>query len=135
MPLPRPNRDLLLPAGTRRILHLDVDAFLASVEAGSLDLVLSNPPYVLESERSLMERDVLDHEPAGALFDADGLPLTRRLVQEAWTTLKPGGLLAIETGFDKAPLVESFFTEAGFTELRRVQDLGKIERVVVGIRP
>lgn len=108
---------------------------LGPLAPSSLDLVLSNPPYVLESERELMSPDVLDHEPPSALFDADGLPLTRRLVSEAWDALKPGGLLAIETGFDKAPLVESFFAEAGFTELRRELDLGEIERVVVGTRP
>jgi release factor glutamine methyltransferase len=108
---------------------------LGPLASASLDLVLSNPPYVLESERELMTPDVLAHEPASALFDAEGLPLTRRLVAEAWRALRPGGLLAVETGFDKAPLVESFFAEVGFVELRRELDLGEIERVVVGVRP
>jgi len=108
---------------------------LSPIQSGSLDLILSNPPYVLETERELMTPDILAHEPASALFDADGLPLTRRLVEEAFRTLRPGGLLAVETGFDKAPLVESFFAEVGFSDLRREQDLGEIERVVVGLRP
>ncbi|MBL4845227.1 MAG: peptide chain release factor N(5)-glutamine methyltransferase [Planctomycetes bacterium] len=108
---------------------------LGPCRPSSLDLVLSNPPYVLEAERALMTPEILDHEPQSALFDADGLPLTQRLVQQAFTALRSGGLLAIETGFDKAPLVESFFSEAGFVALRRESDLGDVERVVVGSRP
>lgn len=107
---------------------------LAPLASASLDLVLSNPPYVLERERELMTPDVLAHEPPAALFDEEGLPLTRRLVEEAWRVLRPGGLLAVETGFDKASLVESFFTEVGFEEVRRQKDLGEIERVVLGVR-
>ena len=108
---------------------------LGACRPGALDLVLSNPPYVLESERSLLSREILEHEPSSALFDRDGLPLTERLVEEAWVALRPGGLLAIETGFDKAPLVESFFAKVGFVALRRESDLGEVERVVVGSRP
>tara|TARA_R110002072_G_scaffold234037_1_gene391587 strand:+ start:153 stop:1031 length:879 start_codon:yes stop_codon:yes gene_type:complete len=121
--------------GLEERVALVLGDLLGPIKSGSLDLILSNPPYVLESERELMSPDILDHEPASALFDADGLPLTRRLVEEAWRVLRPGGLLAVETGFDKAPLVESFFSEVGFTELRREKDLGEIERVVVGVRP
>lgn len=126
------NRTRTGLAGQVQLVQGDL---LGPLAEGSLDLVLSNPPYVLESERELMTPDVLAHEPPSALFDAEGLPLTKRLVEEAWRALRPGGLLAVETGFDKAPLVESFFADAGFCELRRERDLGDIERVVVGVRP
>ncbi|MGE0707536.1 MAG: peptide chain release factor N(5)-glutamine methyltransferase [Planctomycetota bacterium] len=108
---------------------------LGAVRPESLDLVVSNPPYVLESERGLLAPEVLQHEPHAALFDAEGLPLTRRLAAEAWRALRPSGALAVETGFDKAPLVAGFLAAAGFVEVRRVTDLGGVERVVVGRRP
>jgi release factor glutamine methyltransferase len=101
----------------------------------SLDLVLSNPPYVLETERDLLAPEILDHEPHQALFDAPGLPLTRRLVTQARAALRPGGVLAIETGFDKAHLLGEFFSAAGFVDVERIEDLGGVERVVQGRLP
>lgn len=121
-------------ASGERVLLVRGD-LLGPCRAGSLDCVLSNPPYVLESERPLLSPEILRHEPAEALFDAPGLPLTERLVGQARRALRPGGLLAIETGFDKAELVEGFFAAAGFVGLRRVEDLGGVERVVVGEAP
>ena len=105
---------------------------LGPAAPGSLDLIVSNPPYVLPTEDPLLSPEVRDHEPRSALFDAEGLPLTQRLVEQAARALRPQGALAIETGFDKAPLVEGFFQRAGFADVRRVEDLSGIERIVVG---
>ena len=116
-------------------VQLVLGDLLSPCARNSLDLVLSNPPYVLESERALLSPEILRHEPAAALFDGEGLPLSARLVAQARRVLRPGGLLAVETGFDKAPLVESFFLAEGFVKVRRVEDLGGIERVVVGEAP
>lgn len=120
--------------GLARQVSLLRGHLLAAVADGSLDLVLSNPPYVTPAEESLLAPEILDHEPRGALFDAEGLPLTAALVRDAARVLRPGGALALETGFDKADLVASFFEAAGFREVRRVRDLGGHERVVVGRR-
>ncbi len=109
---------------------------LEAMAPGSLDLVVSNPPYVTPTEEELLAPDVLRFEPREALFDvAEDLPLTARLVRQARSVLRPGGALAVETGFDKAPRVERMMADAGFEALRREKDLAGIERVVVGRAP
>lgn len=64
----------------------------------SLQVLVSNPPYVLENERALMRRNVLDYEPATALFVPDNDPLLfyRRIAQLGRDLLKPGGALYFE---------------------------------------
>ncbi len=78
--------------------------------AGQWDVIVSNPPYVLESEAAEMERNVLDHEPHGALFVADGDPM--RFYQptiDYWRTHRaPGGMLFFEIN----PLCAGLFTGA-----------------------
>lgn len=62
------------------------------------DIIVSNPPYVLESEKSEMESNVLDHEPALALFvpDDDPLRFYRPIAEYAAWALRPGGMLYFE---------------------------------------
>lgn len=105
---------------------------LGHVAPGSLDLIVSNPPYVTPDEERLLGPEILDHEPRGALFDSAGLPLTRALVDQARRALRSGGGLALETGFDKADLVAGFLEHAGFRDVRRVEDLDGTERVIAG---
>jgi release factor glutamine methyltransferase len=64
-----------------------------------LDLVVSNPPYIAEEERAGLPKDVVDFEPAQALFAGpDGLRDLTEILAEAPAFLKPGGLLALECG-------------------------------------
>ena len=100
--------------------------------AGPLDLVVSNPPYVLPSERAGLDPE-LGFEPQGALFDTgEDLPTTRRLAEQAREKLKPGGLLAVETGAGRAALVRAHLEAAGFVEIDFVKDLAGHERIVRG---
>lgn len=64
----------------------------------SYDLIVSNPPYVRESEKKQMQRNVLDYEPATALFvpDEDPLKFYYALHDLAIKKLKPGGIVALE---------------------------------------
>ena len=66
--------------------------------AADFDLVVSNPPYIREKEKVLMQRNVLDYEPATALFvsDADPLIFYRRIAQLSKKLLKKGGALYFE---------------------------------------
>jgi release factor glutamine methyltransferase len=109
-----------------------VKADLLEGVAGPFDLVVSNPPYVLPSERPGLEPE-LSFEPQGALFDtAEDLPTTRRLAEQARAKLKPGGLLAVETGAGRAALVRGHLEKAGFVEIDFVKDLAGHERIVRG---
>ncbi len=112
-----------------------VECDLLEKVSGPLDLVVSNPPYVLPSEKSSLEPE-LSFEPASALFDsAEDLPTTRRLAEQAFAKLAPGGTLAVETGAKTGELVRAILARSGFTEIRSVKDLDGHERVIVGRRP
>lgn len=71
---------------------------LAGFEAASIDFVVSNPPYVGESD--IVERQVFEHEPRNAVFAGKtGTEVIERLVPQAKQALKPGGWLVIEIGY------------------------------------
>lgn len=104
---------------------------------GPFDLILSNPPYISESEKAEMEPDVKDHEPAGALFDSseDGLGLTRRLAQEAFELLRPGGQIAVELGAGRFEAAKAIFGEIGYEPVTARRDYARIERVLIAQKP
>lgn len=87
-----------------KALRASVDFVRADVltrpapDAASLDVVVSNPPYVLDSEAAKMDANVVAHEPRIALFvpDADPLKFYRPISAYAMTGLKPGGTLWLE---------------------------------------
>jgi len=114
---------------------LEGDLFAALPEGARFELVTANPPYIPSSEIAGLDADVRDFEPRLALDGgADGLDITRRLVSEATRYLSPGGLLALEGGFDQAPAVEQLLEQAGFSQIVRSKDLAGVERVVSGRR-
>ena len=95
-----------------RTLFWDGAIFLCEkipVKAHSLDIIVSNPPYVLENEKPKMRRNVLDHEPHLALFvpDNDALLYYKRIAEVGKQWLKPGGKLYFEINEQFAdPLLE-----------------------------
>ena len=102
----------------------------------SFDLVTSNPPYIRSAEIAELDEEVRAHDPHLALDGgADGLDAYRALVPETLRILKPLGVFVVETGWDQAEQVKALFAQAGFENLRIVQDLGARDRVVTGTRP
>jgi release factor glutamine methyltransferase len=78
------------------------------------DVVVSNPPYVAESEAASLEPEVVEWEPRVALFAGlDGLDVLRELVSEAGAVLRPAGLLALEVGAGQAAAVARMAEETG----------------------
>ena len=74
-----------------------------------------------------------DHEPRMALDgDEDGLKFYRILARESGRFLKKGGAIYLEIGWDQGPAVEELLAEAGFRDIRTVQDLTGKDRVVRG---
>jgi release factor glutamine methyltransferase len=98
------------------------------------DAVVSNPPYVADSDRSRLAPEILRHEPAGALFAGpDGLEVIRALLA-ALRTRPRVRLAALEIGAGQADAVRGLMREAGFPSPEAERDLSGIERVVVGTR-
>ena len=87
------------PAARRpRYLQADVLDTEQAFPYGPFDLIVSNPPYVMERERTLMRPNVLDWEPALALFvpDDDPLRFYRAIARWAQRFLAPGGIGLVE---------------------------------------
>ncbi|MCB9508017.1 MAG: peptide chain release factor N(5)-glutamine methyltransferase [Myxococcales bacterium] len=97
---------------------------------GSVDIVVSNPPYVAESDPEL-EPNVRRFEPELALFGgADGLAVIRRVIAEAALALAPGGLLLVEIGHRQGAAVATIARQH-FDAVEIVQDYGRLDRVLV----
>jgi release factor glutamine methyltransferase len=107
-----------------------LDAFAG----GSIDLVVSNPPYVALRESGSLQREVRDYEPSLALYGGlDGLCIYQRLIPEALRVLKPGGTLALEIGAGQSESVAGF--AAAWHDLELISDLAGIPRVMICRRP
>ena len=99
------------------------------------DLILSNPPYIAETERAELSPEVLC-EPETALFGGeDGLSLYRRIIRGAGERLHPQGMLILEIGASQAEQVRELLLENGFEQIRLVKDLGGLDRVLTGVYP
>lgn len=97
----------------------------------SFDLVVSNPPYIPSADIDGLDPEVRDHDPRLALDGGpDGLEAYRILAPEIMRILKPGGVFAVEIGWDQGPAVQALFQAAGFTDVKVVKDLGDRNRVV-----
>lgn len=109
------------------------DLFDPVLEGERFDVVISNPPYVAESESATLEPEVAEWEPRAALFGGpDGLSVLGRLVAGAGRAMRLGGLLALEVGSGQAGAVVRMLEEADEYEGVRVRrDYSGKERFVL----
>lgn len=101
------------------------------------DIIVSNPPYVCESERRIMEPNVLRHEPAAALFVPDGDPLKfyKAIAGFAIVSLKRGGKLYLEINQRFGTEMRQLLEEKRFTEVRILNDQYGQVRYAIATRP
>jgi release factor glutamine methyltransferase len=99
------------------------------------DLVVSNPPYVAESQRSGLPPE-LAHEPEEALFSGgDGTEMLSQLIAQVKKVLVPGGGVAVELAPEQAARVADWFCDAGLADVRTHRDLSRRPRVVSAREP
>ena len=111
-----------------RIVFRQAD-LLDGVPPGSLDFVVSNPPYVGESEEEQVQLEVRKHEPRNAVFaGTTGVEIIERLLPQAEVALRPGGWLIMEISGTIVDGVTRLLK--GWDELRITDDLQGIPRVV-----
>jgi release factor glutamine methyltransferase len=98
------------------------------------DIIVSNPPYVLESDKSKMHQNVLDFDPEIALFVADETPLLfyDSIANFALRYLKPNGQLYFEIHQDFGQQTVALLENKGFTKVKLVKDLFGNDRIVFG---
>ncbi len=108
-----------------------------SPKSASLDVVVSNPPYVDESEKAGMEANVRDYEPAEALFvpDSDPLKFYRAIAPEALKGLKPGGRLYFEINPRHADELKAMLAHDGFTNVELWRDAQGAYRYIKAQKP
>ncbi len=99
------------------------------------DLIVSNPPYIAESDPHLAQGD-LRFEPLAALASGhDGLDALREIAAGALTHLVPGGWLMVEHGWAQGEAVRVLFGAAGLLDALTLRDLAGQERVTLGRAP
>ena len=118
-----------------RITFLESDLLAALPPAAPpFDAILSNPPYVPTTDAPTLHPQVRDFEPAQALFAGpDGLDLYRRLIPQAHTHLRPGGLLALELGAGQRPALEHLLK--AWNAVQFLNDLQNLPRTVLARKP
>ena len=110
-------------------IHFHQADLLQGLDRGAFDFVVSNPPYVGESETDQVQLEVRKHEPRNAVFAGKtGLEVIERLIPQAREVLKPEGWLVMEISGTIADGVRDLL--AGWNDVQIAKDLQGIERVV-----
>jgi release factor glutamine methyltransferase len=126
------RRNVLAHGVADRVELVRADAAEALQCTGRFDVVVSNPPYVTDSERLAPE---LEYEPRHALRSgADGLDLIRRLIAAAPALLRPGGQLVMEIGHGQEGPVRRLAAAAGLEGVSVEPDLAGAPRALIGHR-
>jgi release factor glutamine methyltransferase len=109
------------------------DPIVEGLDQGRFDLIVSNPPYVSDSEYEKLAPNVKDHEPRAALYGGpDGLDLYRRIIEKCGDFLKPDGALMLEIGYAQGPAVREMLEQTGlFADIAVLKDLSQNDRIVI----
>jgi release factor glutamine methyltransferase len=136
------EKALAISAKNAQNLNLTVNIFKADIlnqkdycKFGKYNIIVSNPPYVKESEKEEMQRNVIDYEPFEALFVSDSDPLVfyRAITGFAASHLLEMGEVWFEINESEAGNVAMLLTKSGFGNVRIYNDFKGKERFVSGI--
>ena len=103
---------------------------VAAIATRSIDVLVSNPPYVPQTDHGGLQREVRDYEPHVALFaGSTGLEIYERLIDDARRVLRPGGWLLVELGYNSLEPVRAML-DCRWTDICVEQDLAGLPRVL-----
>jgi len=127
------SQDFPSCASSPLFLQADVLDTEQDFDHGLFDIIVSNPPYLMESERALMHRNVLEHEPELALFvrDADPLVFYRAVARWSARFLAPGGCGIVEINERLGGETEAVFRSEGFPYTELIKDIFERNRFVL----
>ncbi|HEY6305044.1 MAG TPA: peptide chain release factor N(5)-glutamine methyltransferase [Candidatus Angelobacter sp.] len=115
-------------------VHFRKSDLLAAYPRDTFDFVVSNPPYVGDSEADSVQKQVREFEPKIAVFSGtEGLDIYRRLIPQAREALKPGGWFVAEIAFSREEQSRELL--AGWSDVQVTADLQGIPRVIAAKRP
>jgi release factor glutamine methyltransferase len=106
-------------------------------EVQPYDLIVSNPPYVLHSEKTKMHKNVLEHEPEKALFvpDDQSLIFYRKIADFAQKNLKNKGSLYFEINERKGTEIKELLSDSGFVNIILKKDINGKDRMIKATKP
>ena len=104
-------------------------------EIKKYDLIVSNPPYVLESEKKIMDKNVLDYEPHNALFVSDNDPLAyyKEIAKIATNNLNKNGLLFFEINEKYSNQIIELLSNLNFVDIELKKDINGRDRIIKSI--
>ena len=115
-------------------VHGDVLTCHKAFDNGSLDLIVSNPPYIKRGELGSLQTEVR-FEPNMALDGGEsGFDFYEAMIRDWSSKLKRGGALVFELGEGQAETVAEMMKAAGFAEIRTEKDFGNCERAIIGTK-
>jgi len=99
------------------------------------DLIVSNPPYVLESEKKIMDKNVLDYEPHNALFVSDNDPLVyyNEIAKIATNNLNKNGLLFFEINENYSKQIIELLSNLNFVDIELKKDINGRDRIIKSV--
>ncbi|MBO4312168.1 MAG: peptide chain release factor N(5)-glutamine methyltransferase [Desulfovibrionaceae bacterium] len=125
----------------QRLSLIQADFTRPILKSGSLDLVISNPPYVSTPEYRGLSREIRDFEPASALIPGglgaespDGLEYEAAVIRCAAQALKPGGVLLIEHGWTQSEPLSLLLKNNSWKNIRYCKDLAQKDRYISAVR-
>ena len=134
------SESALITASRNAFRHgVDIDFLLADILDVSaqkklpvFDIIVSNPPYITQSEKVLMDKNVLDFEPASALFVSDNSPLIfyETIADFALTHLNENGFLYFECNTFNAGEVKKMLEEKHFSDVILKKDMSGHPRMI-----
>lgn len=126
------KKNAQLNEGDVEFYQLDIRDEQVWQKLGQYDIIVSNPPYVLESEKAEMEKNVLDYEPELALFVKENDPLVfyRYILKFAQSHLKPDGNIYFELNEKLGQSLIALCNDLGFANCELRQDLRNKDRML-----
>jgi release factor glutamine methyltransferase len=112
------------------------DLFRHDLSPDSADIIVSNPPYVRDSERQFMSKSVIDFEPHTALFVPDDDPLVfyRGVLDMAGTILVRGGRLYFEINEAMGESMAKLLQSSGYHDIKIIKDINNRDRILKAIK-
>ena len=126
-------RENAASAGVSNQITFTSEEMAALLDPESIDVIVSNPPYIPSADCEALPKVVRDFDPRTALDGGpSGLAIIEALIMDASFVLKPGGALYLEIGEDQGPAVQSLLEEAGFSDVAILPDLTGRDRFARG---
>lgn len=113
-----------------------INLLMWNPEPDSIDILVSNPPYVDESEKGAMSPNVVDYEPTEALFVPDNRPLLfyEALTRTGMEGLKPGGCIYLEINPNHADAMVALMEHSGYGQIELRRDMHGRNRFITGCK-